>query len=98
MAALQGMGVSEGGSETKTPLFLEGNSTLWRPFVTMPGGKSTIFQLASLLQTLPMRPVSLDTAQQFIAAPDVMHRCPATEAAAQEASVVLGFRRLFGFK
>ena len=63
------------------------------------GGKSRLFQLTSLLEQVPMRPVTLDTAQQFIEEPDVSHRCPAGAAGKEGgATMVQGLKSFFGFR
>lgn len=69
------------------------------PFAAAPGAPvPRIFRIACLFEAIPVQPITLDTAQQFIEEPDLSHRCPRTAAtAATSTSVVSGFRSLFGF-
>jgi RNA-binding signal recognition particle 68 len=79
--------------------YAERNLGSWESFVAMPGCKSRLFQLASLLERLSMRPVSLDTAQQFIEEPDVAHRCGAAAKGDEGgAGVMQGLKRMFGWR
>lgn len=72
----------------------------WKSFVGSSGSQARIFKVSSLLQTIAMRPITLDTALQHIPEPDVSHRCRAkAPAEATDApSVISGFKSLFGYK
>lgn len=72
----------------------------YEPLGTVSGKNCTLFRLESLLQLAPMRPITLDTAAQFITPPDLSHRL--SEAArkrqgTEPASLVQGFKSLFKF-
>ena len=93
---MQGTALGDGGAERA----LVDNLGSWQSFAPGSHNKCAIFQLSSLLETLPMLPVSLDTAHAFIQPPDLSHRCPARVepgAADAGASVVSGIKGLFGF-
>jgi hypothetical protein len=79
--------------------FLADNLDAFSPFAAAPSAPvPRIFRVASLFESIPVQPITLDTAQAFIEEPDLSHRCPQkAEAAATSTSVVSGFRSLFGF-
>ncbi|NJR42177.1 MAG: hypothetical protein HC767_05475 [Akkermansiaceae bacterium] len=79
--------------------FLTDNLESFMPFTAAPSAPvPRIFRVASLFEAIPVQPITLDTAQQFIEEPDLSHRIPKqVETAAASTSVVSGFRSLFGF-
>lgn len=79
--------------------FLAEHLDSFMPFAAAPSAPvPRIFRIASLFEAIPVQPITLDTAQQFIEEPDLSHRCPKlAEAGATSTSVVSGFRSLFGF-
>lgn len=79
--------------------FLAENLDAFIPFAAAPSAPvPRIFRIPSLFEAIPVQPITLDTAQQFIEEPDLSHRCPKkAETAAASTSVVSGFRSLFGF-
>jgi len=90
------LGLDESAAAAASSEYLADHPQEWASFA---GAPPRIFKLASLLQTLPMRPITLDTALQFVQEPDVSHRCTAKAAATPAvASVVTGLTsRLFGW-
>jgi hypothetical protein len=81
------------------PQYLSEHMHEWRAFATLPSCRAHLQPLTGLLRAVPLRPVTLDTALQWLPEPDVSHRCP-RRAEAERASapgVVGGFKSLFGF-
>ena len=80
---------------------LSAGSASFASLVDAKKGKSDLVSLADLLQPLPMRPILLDTAAQFITEPDIGHRCSSkVQAQRQEqgGSMMQSIKGLFGFR
>ena len=90
---MQGLGLDDVSVATASEYLLD-HTHEWKSFA---GSQPRIFKLTSLLETLPMRPITLDTALQFIEEPIITHRCRIKEAVVPQSSVVAGLKGLFGW-
>ncbi|KAL4457792.1 hypothetical protein ABPG75_012657 [Micractinium tetrahymenae] len=93
---LEGMsleGEAEGKKRSREEAFLSEQLDAFESFVGSGKGNARICRVPPPLRTVPVRPIFLDTALNYIQAPDLSHRLPAKQAAPAGQGT---FSRLFG--
>ncbi|KAI3436731.1 hypothetical protein D9Q98_006146 [Chlorella vulgaris] len=91
--SLQGPGAAAGRKRARPDAYLAEELDAWESFVGPAKGQARLCRLPPALRTVPFRPIFLDTALNYIQAPDLTHRLPAKQ---QQPAAQGTFSRLFG--
>ncbi|EFN58517.1 hypothetical protein CHLNCDRAFT_140581 [Chlorella variabilis] len=94
---LEGMSLggeaAAGRKRGREDAYLAEDLDAWESFVGPGKGQARICRMPPALRTVPFRPIFLDTALNYIQAPDLTHRLPAKQ---QQPAATGALSRLFG--